>query len=710
VEYDSALVAAIEAELLRRGGRRVGAEIVFRCPTPEHVDKHPSAWWNGEKAAWLCRSCGAKGGAVELARLIGSDITAYRASARVVACYDYRDERGNLLYQVERLEPKSFRQRRPRGAGGWTYRLGEVRRVLYRLPELLAADPIAPVFVVEGEKDADRLASIGLVATTNAGGAGKWRDSYSKALSARNVLLLADNDDPGRKHAEVVAQSIRGVSASVKPLELPGLPAKGDVSDWLDAGGTSAELLKLAAEASTWEPLAATPRSSARDYLSPWARAVSLEQLLAEAESEIEWTASGFAAPSVVVGIASPRGLGKSHVAYALAIAVATGGEFLGEPVRQGRVLLIDRDNPKREVRRRLREWSRGREIPENALRFLSREDAPPLTDADAWADFPFDEYDLVIIDSLGAFTEGVEENRGGQSSAALAPLIDLARRGPAVLVLLNTDKSGTKYRGSGTIGDRLDVLYEARDVTDLAPSTESPAWWSKLAEAGEAAWQERAVRRKRREKVRLALVPSKFRIGEEPDPLAVEIHFDPEGWTLSDVTAELEDAHSGQREAAQKAREKTFTEACDGLARLVAERDLAGDPMRSSDGEAWLRQKPRGLTQRHARATVKNCPGGLWRLERGRGKGAPVFLRPPCDTGPLTTKIEGPESPSGSTPGEGTISVALEPQGRRKCDPLSPLGEKGQRDAPFSSSAGSNQAEDTDLDGVDVVGDGIEL
>ncbi|MEW6771236.1 MAG: DUF927 domain-containing protein [Bacillota bacterium] len=169
------------------------------------------------------------------------------------AVYRYTDESGKLLFEVCRFPGKRFVQRRPDGAGGWKWNLEGVRRVLYRLPEVLAAvHEDRTVFVVEGEKDADRLAAIGLTATTCPGGAGKWRREYSEALRGADVVILPDSDEPGRKHAEQVAKSLRGVAASVKVLELPGLPEKGDVSDWLAGGGTAEELLRLAAEAPEW--------------------------------------------------------------------------------------------------------------------------------------------------------------------------------------------------------------------------------------------------------------------------------------------------------------------------------------------------------------------------------------------------------------------------------------------------------------------------
>jgi hypothetical protein len=174
--------------------------------------------------------------------------------------YDYRNEAGELLYQVCRLEPKGFRQRRPdlSSPGGWSWSLAGVRRVPYRLSELLAADPGATVFICEGEKDCDRLVRMGLVASTNSGGAGKWRNEFAEHFRGRDIVILPDNDEPGRKHAQQVANSLAAVARSIKVVELPGLPEKGDVSDWLDAGGTAAKLTELVASAAEWRHAADT--------------------------------------------------------------------------------------------------------------------------------------------------------------------------------------------------------------------------------------------------------------------------------------------------------------------------------------------------------------------------------------------------------------------------------------------------------------------
>jgi hypothetical protein len=165
---------------------------------------------------------------------------------RQVAAYGYHDEQGTLLYEAVRYEPKEFRQRRPDGAGGWIWSTTGVRRVPYRLPHLVQGVTAGRVvFVVEGEKDADRLAALGLVATCNVGGAGKWSDEYSDHFEGAHVAIIPDNDDAGRAHAATVAAALQPVAAWVRLVELSDQPHKGDVADWLDAGNTRVDLEQL---------------------------------------------------------------------------------------------------------------------------------------------------------------------------------------------------------------------------------------------------------------------------------------------------------------------------------------------------------------------------------------------------------------------------------------------------------------------------------
>jgi len=184
------------------------------------------------------------------------------SSDRIVATYPYVDETSEMIFEVVRYEPKSFRQRRPDGRGGWVWNLDGVRRVLYRLPELIAAKR---VFIAEGEKDVETLRALGLVATTNSGGARKWRAEVAQYFKGKDVVILPDNDEPGRKHAEQVAANLFSVARSLKLILLPGLEDHGDVSDWRAKVGQHAKdlLLALVEDSPAWTPSAAQARASA---------------------------------------------------------------------------------------------------------------------------------------------------------------------------------------------------------------------------------------------------------------------------------------------------------------------------------------------------------------------------------------------------------------------------------------------------------------
>jgi hypothetical protein len=171
------------------------------------------------------------------------------------AIYSYRDEQGEELFQVVRFPGKKILQRRHEPghpdakAGGYVWSVGNARRVLYRLPEILAADRAAVVYVAEGEKDVDTLTARGLVATCNPHGAGpgKWErtaDLARTVLAGRTVIVIADADDEGRPHGKRTAASLSDVAA-VRLVEC----TKGkDITDHLAAGGTLDEMTDLASD------------------------------------------------------------------------------------------------------------------------------------------------------------------------------------------------------------------------------------------------------------------------------------------------------------------------------------------------------------------------------------------------------------------------------------------------------------------------------
>jgi predicted P-loop ATPase len=245
---------ALAEHVARALGGAVASGSGWMCKCPCHDDGTASLSVSvGDKQPLLVHCHAGCDGKDVLAEIGRRGLTPERetkpAARRIAATYDYVDEHGVVLYQVVRYDPKDFKQRQPDGAGGWRWTMAGARYVPYHLPAVIASHE---VIVVEGEKDADNLAKLGLAATTNVGGAegkngkSKWRPEYAQALKGKHVLILPDNDPPGRLHAAVVAASLAGLALSVRVLELPGLPEKGDVSDWLARGGTLEELRTLA--------------------------------------------------------------------------------------------------------------------------------------------------------------------------------------------------------------------------------------------------------------------------------------------------------------------------------------------------------------------------------------------------------------------------------------------------------------------------------
>ena len=179
--------------------------------------------------------------------------------------YDYVDTDGKLLYQVLRKPGKGFRQRRPDGNGGWLWNLKDTPRVLYNLTDVISA-PIGDwIFVVEGEKDVESLRKLGLVATTNSGGAGKWHTlANSSILHGRKIVIIPDNDEAGHNHAKQVAASLHGKAAVVKILDMMMLwaqaPIKSDISDYIKHRDCllpedfSGGLIELANNTKEWTP------------------------------------------------------------------------------------------------------------------------------------------------------------------------------------------------------------------------------------------------------------------------------------------------------------------------------------------------------------------------------------------------------------------------------------------------------------------------
>lgn len=176
--------------------------------------------------------------------------------SKIEKTYDYENEKGDLIFQVVRKTGKNFRQRQPDGNGGWNWNLKGVDKILYNLPNVIQAiKDDKKIYLVEGEKDADNLIDLGLTATTKAGGAKGWKNSYTGALKGASVVIIPDNDEPGREYANKAGRALQKVAQSVKILDLPELQHKQDVTDWLNMGFDKDDLLEIENKTDEFEPV-----------------------------------------------------------------------------------------------------------------------------------------------------------------------------------------------------------------------------------------------------------------------------------------------------------------------------------------------------------------------------------------------------------------------------------------------------------------------
>jgi hypothetical protein len=421
-----------ESELLSvfQQVRPAGSGWLARCPA--HQDQRPSlSIGRGADGRWLlkCQAGCAFRSVVAAAGLEMRDLFPstngheHNNGPQIVSQYPYLDESRTLLYTVLRFHPKNFRQR----AADGTWSLKGVRRVLYGLPELHGHKTI---YVVEGEKDADTLAALGLAATTSPGGAGKWRTEYAdqlKASGCQTVVILPDNDPPGAAHARDVARSCVDAGMSVKLIPLPELNAKGDASDWLKAGHTKDELLTIVEEAPFWYA-GSSVTSEAKIVLT------SLADLLAEPVPRTEYLVADRIPRGSVVLLAGTPKTGKSRTARELAFCVASGQPFLGWRTAFGAVWYFAFEDKKPEMKASFEGLGATGLEPLHTFIDQAPIDLIPKLHRMAAAEKPA----LIIIDTLAKVLRAKNFNDYAEITERFDPLLNLSRESGATLLLLH--------------------------------------------------------------------------------------------------------------------------------------------------------------------------------------------------------------------------------------------------------------------------------
>jgi putative DNA primase/helicase len=433
---------------------------------PAHEDRTPSLSImlkpNGD---WLlhCHAGCAVEDVLEAIKLEKRDLFAESSNGHreVVATYDYTDEQGELLFQVVRFAPKDFRQRRSDGVGGWEWKLGDTRRVLYRLPRVLEAVRRGEdIMVPEGEKDVEALEELGIAATCNPGGAGKWRGEYSEMLRGAKITVIADRDGPGREHARQVADSLRGAVKALNVVE----PTRGkDIAAHLEAGGSIAELVEvpLSGEVSGVSRIGVdtdTPRYAGRR--------LDMAAILAEPDQPLPWRCRGVAADGYLTTIAGRGGEGKSWVTLALAHGVHAGRVVAGIPCTKGKAIMFDAENGAELIKRRFRAAG----ISAGSVQPYDVDGLHIVKDLDWFrSEVESEDANLVVFDSFRILSSGADENNTEEVEPIMSALRRLARETGAAIILVHhrgRDESSS-YRGSSAIRDGTDLLFKLGRVKE---------------------------------------------------------------------------------------------------------------------------------------------------------------------------------------------------------------------------------------------------
>ncbi len=363
------------------------------------------------------------------------------AGYAVVAEYPYVDEHGEVLFLKERREPKDFRIKTPDGR----YGKNGARAVLYRLPEVLAAVADGrPVYVVEGEKDADALARLGHAATTNFEGAAKpgqrpkWRPQYGDVLRGADVIVIADRDDAGAAHADAVRADLTGKAKSVTVRQA----AEGkDVSDHLAAGRGVDEL----------EPVRSDPPKADASPVQPQGvRRVRLRAASTFTPRPVHWCWENRVPRGELSLLAGREGIGKSTVAYTLVAQLSRGtlpGDCYGTP--RAVFVAATEDSWEHTIVPRL--MAAGADLDR-----VFCVDVTTSEDVDTGLSLPRDlpgleramteqGATLLLLDPLmSRLSESLDTHKDADVRLGLEPVVRIAQRtGAAVLGIIHVNKSG---------------------------------------------------------------------------------------------------------------------------------------------------------------------------------------------------------------------------------------------------------------------------
>lgn len=440
---------------------------------PAHDDENPSLAVSEDQNGTILLHCFAGCNIDDICRSLGLQVSDLFISPQLKSesnktIYSYKDEEGTELYRKIRIEPgvngkiKSFYWERVGENGEVIKSIKGCRKVLYHLPEVLQAIlEKKTLYLVEGEKDVDRLLRDNLIATTSPESV-TWPDEFTNVLKEADIILLYDLDKAGIERKNLLCQNLHGKVRRLRVLDLPGLEFQEshgeDITDWLAKGHTISELLDIA--------------SKIPDYSIPIAkgkiRAVNLGEFLDMKLPEREMLLSPFLPSQGLAMIYAKRGVGKTHVALGIAGAIARGGKFLKwQAPKAKKVLFIDGEMPGSALQERLQRMA-ANDVFDSTSRGNLRLITPdlqegPMPDLSTKAGrASIEEYvidsDLIIIDNISSLFRSGIENEAESWQPAQDWALELRRRGKSVLFIHHAGKGG-QQRGSSKKEDILDTV-----------------------------------------------------------------------------------------------------------------------------------------------------------------------------------------------------------------------------------------------------------
>ena len=426
---------------------------------------------------------------------------ATKGQREIVKTFDFCDVDGGLLYQEVRAQfrladgswelgtkgkpRKAITQRRPdpERRGEWIWNLEGVAHGLYNFPTireemLQEPDERRTIYLPEGPGKCDLLAEWGLLATCNSGGAGHWLPAHAEELHGADVVILIDNDDPGRKRGEAIAASLAEVKAKVRILDFkkfwPECPDKGDVVDWRDqAKGTKEKLFEIVDKLPLWSP---------GEFKSKFG-AIQWSELQNKREP-YEWLIRGIIPARERIMMFGPPESGKSFAATEMCLAIARGIDYAGQKTERRGVIYCAFEGGKGfatrvEGYRQHHELqttdgtpflmlTRGVDLfgDEEVIKSLEEE-------IEHWAPLLSAPLGVIAFDTVSASAGSMDENHGADVAKYLMMIRRIAARfGVTVILIHHKPKAAANSpRGSGKwTGDletTIEVDYETSGAED---------------------------------------------------------------------------------------------------------------------------------------------------------------------------------------------------------------------------------------------------